>query len=204
MPGSFVHLELNTDDIDRAKEFYQQLFGWNYLEWPMGDSIYWGVKTPEPPGGGIQTKPMPHAPTQWVPYISVEDINDTVARARSAGAEIIVDFMKVGDAGEMAIVRDPTGATIGLWKEVARTNGQSGAASASGAAKKKSSKKAGAEKAGAKKAASKPAAAKKGAAKKGAAKKGGAKKAASAAAPAPTPGKSSGKKAGKKSGKKKG
>jgi uncharacterized protein len=183
MPGSFVHLELNTDDTDRAKEFYQQLFGWDYTEWPMGDSIYWGVKTPQPPGGGIQTKPMPHAPTQWVPYISVDDVHDTVARARSAGAEIIVDFMKVGDAGEMAIVRDPTGATIGLWKEIAQA-----AAPASGAAKKKSGKKA-----GAKKAAAAPAAKKSG-------KKGAAKKAASAPAPAPSSSKKSGPSSSKTSG----
>ena len=196
MPGSFVHLELNTDDIDRAKEFYQQLFGWNYLEWPMGDSIYWGVRTPEPPGGGIQTKPMPHAPTQWIPYVSVDDVQDTVARARSAGAEIIVDFMQVGESGQLAILRDPGGATLGLWKQLAPTNGQSGSASTNGATKKKASaKKAGAKKAGAKKAG----------AKKSGAKKSGAKKAAPAPKPAAqNPGKKSGKKAGKKPGKKKG
>jgi predicted enzyme related to lactoylglutathione lyase len=187
MPGSFVHLELNTDDTDRAKEFYKQLFGWDYLEWPMGEHMYWGVKTPEPPGGGIQTNPMPHAPAQWVPYVSVDDVRDTVARARTAGAEILVDFMEIGGAGELAVLRDPSGATLGLWKQTAPTNGQSASASAGGK-KKSGAKKAGAKKAGAKKAG----------AKKAAAKKGGKKKAGKAAAPKAK------KKAGKKAGKKKG
>jgi uncharacterized protein len=186
MPGSFVHLELNTDDTDRAKEFYQQLFGWKYQDWPMGDSMYYGLVTPEPPGGGIQTNPMPHAPSQWVPYVSVEDIHDTVARARSAGAEIVVDFMKVGESGELAILRDPSGATLGLWKQTAAA-----AAAASSGGKKKGAKKGGAKKGAAKKGAAKKGGAKKGGAKKGAAKKGAAKKGA-------TKKKAGKKKAGKK------
>src|SRR5262245_37496389 len=180
MPGIFVHLELNTDDTDRAKEFYRDLFGWNYNEWPMGDSIYWGVKTPEPPGGGIQTNPMPHAPAQWVPYVSVDDVHASVARARSAGAEIIVDFMEVGGSGELAMLRDPSGATLGLWKQTAPTNGQSGASASS---KKKSGKKKGGKKAGK---------------KKSGAKKAGGKKGAAKAAKGKKPGKKAGKKAGKK------
>ncbi len=170
MPGSFVHLELNTDDTDRAKEFYQQLFGWKYQDWPMGESMYYGITTPEQPGGGIQTNPMPHAPSQWVPYVSVDDIHDTVSRARSAGAEIIVDFMKVGESGELAILRDPSGATLGLWKQVAP------APAASSAAKKSAKKKGGAKGTAKKKGGAKGTAKKKGAAKKGAAKKGAAKK----------------------------
>lgn len=183
MPGSFVHLELNTDDTDRAKEFYRDLFGWAYNEWPMGDSIYWGVKTPEPPGGSIQTNPMPYAPSQWIPYISVDDVHDTVARARSAGAEILVDFMPVGDSGELAILRDPSGATVGLWKQLAPTNGQSSSASSNGATTKKSAKKNSAKKSGAKKIAATAAKAE--------------------SAPAAKPGKSAkaGKKAGKSAGK---
>ena len=151
MPGSFVHLELNTDDTDRATAFYRELFGWNFNEWPMGDSIYWGFSPSEPPGGGVQRKPMPDAPTQWMPYISVEDVHSTVDRARSAGAEIIVDFMPIDGAGELAILRDPTGAAFGLWKST--SNGQSAqstasAAEASGGTKTRGGKKAGAKKAG--------------------------------------------------------
>lgn len=173
MPGSFVHLELNTDDTDRAKEFYRDLFGWNYNEWPMGDSIYWGVKTPEPPGGGIQTNPMPHAPSQWIPYISVDDVHESVERARSAGAEIIVDFMPIQGSGELAILRDPSGATVGLWKQIAPPPKE-----ASASAGKKASKKAGKKKAAK---AAKPAKASAKAAKETGKKAKKAKKAAKAA-----------------------
>ena len=116
MQGAFVHLELHTDDTAAAKAFYAELFGWNYTDVPMGDSTYTMIATSKEPGGGMQYKGMPDAPTMWLPYITVEDVHETVAKARSAGAEVIVEYMEAPGFGAGAIMRDPTGATFGVWR----------------------------------------------------------------------------------------
>jgi hypothetical protein len=116
MPHPFVHLELNTDDVGKAKGFYRNLFGWSFTDMSMGEMTYSSLDTGTPPGGGVQLKPMPEAPTMWLPYIGVDNVTATVARARGLGATIIVEHMPIPGFGALAILRDPAGATFGLWQ----------------------------------------------------------------------------------------
>lgn len=192
MQGAFVHLELHTDDTNLAKAFYQDLFGWNYNDVPQGDAIYTMIASPQQPGAGMQHKGMPDAPTMWLPYVTVDSVHDTVSRARTAGAEIIVEYMEAPGFGAGAILRDPTGAAFGIWKS------EGPPADAPAPAAKTSSKPKPAAKKAAKKPAAKQPAAKKSAAKKPAAKTPAAKKAAKPAKPAAKPAKPAAKKAGKK------
>ena len=48
MPNAFVHVELNTTDVDAAKAFYGKLFAWTLEDVPMGAGTYTMVK----PGSG--------------------------------------------------------------------------------------------------------------------------------------------------------
>ena len=192
MQGAFVHLELHTDDTGLAKAFYQDLFGWNYNDVPQGDAIYTMIASPQQPGAGMQHKGMPDAPTMWLPYVTVDSVHDTVSRARTAGAEIIVEYMEAPGFGAGAILRDPTGAAFGIWKSEAPAV----EAPAEPKASKKKASKPAAKKPAAKKA-TKPAAKKAAKAKKPAAKKPAAKKPA-AKKPAAKPAKPAAKKPGKK------
>lgn len=36
---TIVHFEIPSDDIERSKKFYNELFGWNIENWPGHDSI---------------------------------------------------------------------------------------------------------------------------------------------------------------------
>ena len=40
MANAFVHLELNTQDVDKAKNFYTQLFDWKLEDTPMPTGTY--------------------------------------------------------------------------------------------------------------------------------------------------------------------
>ena len=35
---TIVHFEIPSDDVDRSKAFYKDLFGWNIESWPGGDT----------------------------------------------------------------------------------------------------------------------------------------------------------------------
>ena len=157
MASGFAHIELSTDDVGKAKQFYKALFGWKLKDMP-GQMPYTMIDTGVPPGGGMAGKQMPNQPTAWLPYVQVADVKKSLAKARSLGANVVVDFMSIGEFGAIGVLVDPTGAAIGVWEM------------AKGGARKAGAKKAGAKKAGAKKAGAKKAGARK-PAKKAAAKK---------------------------------
>ncbi len=115
MPNPFVHLELNTPDLGKAKSFYGALFGWQFQDMDMGPaSIYSTFKPDNGPGGGMVS--MPNGNTAWLPYVGVEDIQASTDQARSLGAQVIHDVTEIPNVGWMSILVDPTGATIALFR----------------------------------------------------------------------------------------
>ena len=117
MANPFVHVELNTTDLGKAKPFYTALFDWKLEDAPMGpDMAYTMIKVGEGTGGGMMKHPMPGAPSMWLPYVLVADVKAATEKARKLGATIIREPMEVPGAGTLAIFLDPTGAALGLWQ----------------------------------------------------------------------------------------
>jgi predicted enzyme related to lactoylglutathione lyase len=117
MANPFVHVELNTTDVDKAKTFYSQLFDWELEDMPMGPSgTYTIIKVGDGTGGGILKNPEPGCPPFWLAYVLVDDIGAATQKAKSLGATIFKDSIEVPDMGWLSIITDPTGATLGLWQ----------------------------------------------------------------------------------------
>jgi predicted enzyme related to lactoylglutathione lyase len=121
MPNAFVHVELNTTDVDKAKAFFGKLFDWKLQDVPMGDGTYTMIGVGEGTAGGITKHPMPGAPSMWLAYVIVDDVAASTAKAKSLGASIVQDVTQVAEMGSMSIITDPTGATLGLWQAKPRT-----------------------------------------------------------------------------------
>jgi len=116
MANPFVHVELNTGDIGKARKFYKGLFKWNLQIMPNMPYTMIDVGTTDGVGGGMQTKPMPKAPTGWLPYVQVDDVKKTVAKAQKMGARIMVPYQEMPGMGAMGIFVDPTGGILGVWQ----------------------------------------------------------------------------------------
>ena len=117
MPNPFVHNELNTTDLDKAKKFYGSLFDWKLEDMPMGAmGTYTTISVGGKTAGGIMKHPMPGQPSFWLSYVNVDDIGASTAKAKSLGATIIRDVMPVEELGFLSILMDPTGAVLGLWQ----------------------------------------------------------------------------------------
>ena len=171
MPNPFAHIELTTDDLKAAQKFYSKVFAWKLNEMPgMNYTMIDVGNGQQGAGGGMQAKPMAEAPTGWMPYVQVDDVKATVAKATKAGATAMLPYQEIGDMGAIGVFADPNGSVIGVWEAKQ-------APPAPKAAKKAPAKKAATKKAPApaKKAPAK-AAAKKAPAKKAPAKKAPAKK----------------------------
>ena len=117
MANPFVHVELATTDIDKAKAFYTSLFGWQLQDMDMGGGTsYTMINVGEGTGGGMMKHPVPGAPSAWLAYTLVDDVKAATAKAKSLGATVMRDVMEVMDEGWLSIIRDPAGAPLGLWQ----------------------------------------------------------------------------------------
>jgi uncharacterized protein len=116
MANPFVHVELNTTDVSKAKAFYGKLFDWKLEDVPMGPMTYTMVGVGQGTGGGITQHPVSGAPSAWLSYVQVDDIAAATQKAKSLGANVMQDVTEVPDMGWLSIIIDPTGAALGLWK----------------------------------------------------------------------------------------
>jgi catechol 2,3-dioxygenase-like lactoylglutathione lyase family enzyme len=62
----FVHVELLTNDVEKAKDFYTKLFDWKLEEIPGMD--YTLIEVGEGTGGGMMRNPMPESPSRWLDH----------------------------------------------------------------------------------------------------------------------------------------
>lgn len=117
MGNPFVHVELATTDLDKAKSFYRSLFDWKLNEMDMGGGMHYTmIDVGEGTGGGMMKHPMPGAPSAWLAYVNVDNIKAATDKAKSLGATVLRDVTEVPNAGSFSIIVDPTGAMLGLWQ----------------------------------------------------------------------------------------
>jgi uncharacterized protein len=116
MANPFVHVELQTNDPARARQFYTSLFGWKLQDVPMPDGTYTMIDVGGGTGGGMMRNPAPGAPSHWLAYVGVDDIGASTKKAKELGATVLVDVTEVGEFGWMSVITDPTGATLAMWK----------------------------------------------------------------------------------------
>ncbi len=110
--GDIGWTELNTTDTGAALDFYSNLIGWEKKAEPMpgyhvfgsGEEMLGGVKNLE----GGETAP------RWMPYITVTDLDATLAKVGDLGGTQVGDPMPLPDGGRFAIITDPQGGITGL------------------------------------------------------------------------------------------
>jgi len=116
MANPFVHVELMTTDVGKAKSFYGKLFDWQLEDMDMGEMTYTMIKVGEGTGGGLMKNPMPGSPAMWVAYVEVDDVKAATDKAKSLGAKVMKEVQEVPGAGRFSIITDPNGAMLGLWE----------------------------------------------------------------------------------------
>lgn len=118
-PGSFSWIELATTGQTAAKQFYNALFGWEPVDYPMGpDNVYTMFKIDGKDAAACFTI-GPHEssiPAHWQLYVAVESADDAAARAKQLGGKIVEGPFDVQTFGRMAVLQDPTGAFFSVWQ----------------------------------------------------------------------------------------
>lgn len=117
-PGAFSWFSLQTSDVEAAKRFYSELFGWNYRVDHMGMGPYTTFRVGDVGMGGIIPVMQPGAPPHWNAYVTVEDADATAAAAAKHGGSLIMPPFDIPTIGRSAVIQDPTGAMFNIIKYV--------------------------------------------------------------------------------------
>ena len=115
--GAPCWIDLFTSDPEKSRAFYGELMGWTaeepneefggYFNFTKGDALI---------AGAMRNDGTDGVPDHWNVYLAVDNAEATVESATAHGGTVIVPAMAVADLGTMAMVTDPGGAAIGMWK----------------------------------------------------------------------------------------
>jgi len=116
-PGRWVWAELFADNVDAAKTFYQQVFGWKFESTGAGKDAYTLVRVDGRPIAGIVHFAKPaeaERSARWLPLMSVPDAARAAEQAAAAGGKVLVPSRLLPGRGEVAVLADPEGAIFGV------------------------------------------------------------------------------------------
>lgn len=120
-----AHFEIPVDDVNRAKEFYGAIFGWDLQDYEMGGGTYTILQTvavderqmPKEPGainGGMMRRSA-ETPNPVI-TIQVDAIDDALKRIEAGGGSVVTPRTEIPNMGWFAYFKDSEGNTMGLWE----------------------------------------------------------------------------------------
>ncbi|MCA9520197.1 MAG: VOC family protein [Myxococcales bacterium] len=112
--GRFVWAELFTTKKEAALEFYGELLGWSIKEMPMGDFNYTMFSAGDTGVGGVGGADVNES--QWLLYLTVDDVDAKTKQALSAGAQPYMPPTDIPTVGRFSVIIDPQGAAVALFK----------------------------------------------------------------------------------------
>lgn len=114
--GRVVWMDLTIPDAGPVSEFYSKVIGWDIQGLDMGgyeDYCMNDPKTGETIAGVCHARGSnAYLPAQWLVYISVEDLDQSLAAVTEQGGKVIGEKRSDGKGGHYCLVQDPAGAYL--------------------------------------------------------------------------------------------
>jgi predicted enzyme related to lactoylglutathione lyase len=118
---TIVHFEIPSDDIERSKKFYNELFGWNIEKWSgLSEGMeYWLISTVDDKGnkavgGGMMKRQSPQQ--QGINYFDVKSVQVSSAKVEQLGGKVIMPKSPVPGMGYMAVCKDSENNGFGIFE----------------------------------------------------------------------------------------
>ncbi len=116
-PGGISYLHIPAGDVRQAAAFYRDVFGWN-VNGEDSDRPSFDDGTGHVSGAWMSDQAISREPG-LLPFIYVEQVEETVERIVGHGGEIVSGPRPEGNLS-VATFRDPSGNTIGVWHDDTR------------------------------------------------------------------------------------
>ncbi len=120
IPGAITYLHIPTADARQSAAFYREVFGW-HINNPDSDRPGFDDTSGRLSGAWISDRLVVTEPG-LLPYIYVDDVEETVTRIVAHGGKIVTNPFPEGLRLTVATFRDPAGNVIGLWNDSTRSD----------------------------------------------------------------------------------
>lgn len=116
--GALGWMQLNSSDLAAATAFYERAFGWSVRRDPMPQGGEYHIYAVDgvPFAGGMALPPGVEAPSHWLVYFAVDDVDAAHAKAVSLGATSYVKPMDIPGTARFAVLADPQGAAFAVLR----------------------------------------------------------------------------------------
>ena len=121
---TIVHFDIPSDNIERSKEFYNDLFGWKFDKWSGSDAMpegleYWLISTMDDKGnnalgGGMGKRQSPQQ--QITNFIDVKSVDEYSSKAERLGGKVVVPKTSVPGMGYYAVCLDTENNSFGIFE----------------------------------------------------------------------------------------
>jgi hypothetical protein len=118
MPAQFRHLALNADDVQRAKVFYENVFGWKFEPW--GPPDYYQVRNAgDGVIGALQGRRELKSGARMLGFeatMGVDDLGAAIARVEAAGGKVATTPIYIEGVGRLVYFEDTEGNLVGAMQ----------------------------------------------------------------------------------------
>lgn len=127
MSNTVQHFAINADDLDRARAFYERVFGWSFQAWGPPGFLQIDSGDPQAPGirGALQQRRevVPGRPMHGFECtIAVDDIDAVAEAVTAAGGTIVMDKSVIAGVGTLLFFEDSEGNIAGAMQYDARAD----------------------------------------------------------------------------------
>jgi predicted enzyme related to lactoylglutathione lyase len=114
--GTFVWHEQVSSDPKQAESYYTQLFGWGTEVFKPGEVDYAMISSGGQAHGGFGKAAEGAPPPHWLSHIHVENLDETIEKAKGAGGSLAAGPFDMEGVGRFAIIVDPQGAFVSAYQ----------------------------------------------------------------------------------------
>jgi hypothetical protein len=113
-----VWFEITAEDMDRAKRFYSELFGWRIEGFPVpfnGDYLLIRTGNGHAISGGLKKRVWPNQKT--VNYIGVSSADNYEVKVKDLGGRVVIPKTAVPGMGYFLVCLDTEDNAFGVWED---------------------------------------------------------------------------------------
>ena len=124
---NIAHFDVHADDVERAKKFYEHVFGWRFSAWGPPGFFLIATGDEKDPGihGAVHDRPKDQP--RSVGYqctIAVEDVDVIAKMITEAGGQITVPRMVIPTVGEIIVFKDTEGNVVSAMRYFDESQGR--------------------------------------------------------------------------------
>jgi predicted enzyme related to lactoylglutathione lyase len=116
--GNIGWIDLTVPNAVELKNFYKEVTGWQWEPLSIGDYEDFVMLASGAAKTGIRHQQGQNSeiPSQWMIYINVEHLDQSITTCISKGGKVISTIIAMGESGKYCFIEDSAGAVCALFE----------------------------------------------------------------------------------------